>query len=148
MTNPFRYFPDSDTLEITLANGPASKTENAGIDGEHDNILFSYDNKERLVSITIDVASRAVNLSAITQNPENTIQGAASEIFTVSSLAKSWNISPRTIQKAIQTMSQSGITVGMQNAANEPIILTESDAAEIDLWRQQHPRGRPKTVET
>ena len=144
MKKPFMYFPDSDTLEITLAHGPVSKTENAGIDGEHDNILFSYDDQGRIVSITIDAATQAVNLSDITRNKENAIAGRASEIFTVSSLAKLWNISPRTIQKTVRSMLEAGIAVGVQNSAKGHIVLTEADAHKIDQWRKKHPRGRPK----
>ena len=144
MKEPFMYFPDSDTLEITLAHGPASKTENAGVDGEHDNILFSYDDQGRLVSITIDAATQAVNLSDITQNPENIITGQTSEMFTVSSLAKSWNISPKTIQKIIKSMAKAGIGVGLQNSA---IVLTEADVQKIDQWRKKHPQTHPKIVE-
>ncbi|MGA1198761.1 MAG: DUF2283 domain-containing protein [Candidatus Latescibacterota bacterium] len=148
MNKPFIYFPDSDTLEITLANGPASKTENAGADGEHDNILFSYDNQGRIISITIDVASQAVNLSNIIQNDQNIIDGSSSEIFTTSSLAKALNISQRTIQKTIKTMSESGIQIGIQNSVNGPIILRDSDARKIEEWRAKHLPGRPKTVHT
>ncbi len=147
MKEPFMYFPDSDTLEITLAQGLVSKTENAGVDGEHDNILFSYDDQGRLVSITIDAATQAVNLSDITQNPENTINGQASEIFTVSSLAKFWDVSPRTIEKIIKSMAKAGIGIGLQNSAKEHIVLTEADAQKIDQWRKEHPQTHPKTVD-
>ncbi len=147
MKEPFMYFPDSDTLEITLAQGLVSKTENAGVDGEHDNILFSYDDQGRLVSITIDAATQAVNLSDIIQNPENTINGQTSEIFTVSSLAKSWNVSPHTIKKIIKSMAKAGIGVGLQNSAKGHIVLTEADAEKIDQWRKEHPQTHPKTVD-
>ena len=147
MKESFMYFPDSDTLEITLAQGLVSKTENAGVDGEHDNILFSYDDQGRLVSITIDAATQAVNLSDITQNPENIITGQTSKMFTISSLAKSWNVSPRTIQRIIKSMTKAGIGVGLQNSAKEHIVLTESDAQKIDRWRKGHPQSPPKTVE-
>lgn len=141
---PFMYFPDSDTLEITLARGPVDKTENAGVDGEHDNILFSYDDQGRIVSITIDAATQAVNLSDITRNRENAIVGQASEIFTVSSLAKLWKISPRTIQKTVRSMLEAGIAVGVQNSAKGHIVLTEADAHKIDQWQKNHPRDHPK----
>ena len=144
MKKPFMYFPDSDTLEITLARGPVDKTENAGVDGEHDNILFSYDDQGRIVSITIDAATQAVNLSDITQNRENAIVGRASEIFTVSSLAKLWKISPRTIQKTVRSMLEAGIAVGVQNSAKGQIVLTEADAHKIDQWQKNHPHSHPK----
>lgn len=144
MKKPFMYFPDSDTLEITLARGPVSKTENAGVDGEHDNILFSYDDQGRIVSITIDAATQAVNLSDITRNRENAIVGQASEIFTVSSLAKLWKISPRTIQKTVRSMLEAGIAVGVQNSAKGQIVLTEADAHKIDQWQKNHPHSHPK----
>lgn len=147
MKESFMYFPDSDTLEITLAHGLVSKTENAGVDGEHDNILFSYDDQGRLVSITIDAATQAVNLSDITQNPENIITGQTSKMFTVSSLAKSWNVSPRTIQRIIKSMTKAGIGVGLQYSTKGHIVLTESDAQKIDRWRKGHPQSPPKTVE-
>ena len=144
MKKPFMYFPDSDTLEITLARGPVDKTENAGVDGEHDNILFSYDDQGRIVSITIDAATQAVNLSDITRNRENAIVGQASEIFTVSSLAKLWKISPRTIQKTVRSMLEAGIAVGVQNSAKGHIVLTEADAHKIDQWQKNHPHSHPK----
>ena len=147
MKEPFMYFPDSDTLEITLAPGLVSKTENAGVDGEHDNILFSYDDQGRLVSITIDAATQAVNLSDITQNPKNIITGQTSKMFTVSSLAKSWNVSPHTIQKIIKSMTKAGIRVGLQNSAKGHIVLTEEDAQKIDQWRKEHPQSQLKTID-
>lgn len=147
MNQTFMYFPDSDTLEITLADGPVSETGNAGVDGEHENILFSYDNQRRLKSITIDLASKSVDLSNILQNRQNIISGGPSEIFTISSLAKSWHISPRTIQKTIRSMSVAGIQIGIQNAPNAPIVLTDIDAQKIEQWRTKHPPGRPKVID-
>ena len=143
MKEPFMYFPDSDTLEITLAHGLVSKTENAGVDGEHDNILFSYDDQGRLVSITIDAATQAVNLSDITQNRKNIITGQTSE--NIHSIEPSKRISPRTaIQKIIKSMAKAGIGVGLQNSAKGDIILTEADAQKIDQWRKEHPQPNPK----
>lgn len=147
MSKPFMYFPDSDTLEITIANGPVSETENAGIDGEHDNILFHYDDRGRITSITIDSASQAANLSEILKDQQNIINKGPSAIFTVSTLAKLLDISPRTIQKTIKAMSKSGIQVGIQSNDKAPIVLTTDDANKIERWRATHRPGRPKAVD-
>jgi|GEM_PF-2846821 uncharacterized protein YuzE len=140
---PFMYFPDSDTLEITLANVTISETENVGVDGEHKHILFHYDSEGHIASITIDLASEFANISEIAGDDTNIVTGGPSEIFTVSSLAKKWGIQPRTIQKAIKAMTESGVQVGLQAGPNDPIVLTDEDAKQIQKWRDEHPRGRP-----
>ncbi len=46
------YFFKTDTLHITLSATPASGgAENAGADGEHRDIILSYNGRDKLVSI-------------------------------------------------------------------------------------------------
>lgn len=145
---PFEYFPDSDTLEITLANAPIIKTENAGTEGEHESILFHYDEDGRISSITIDLASQNANIKEITKTHENVISSEITQIYTVSTLSEKLGIKPRTIQKTIKTMQEAGINVGLQAEPNAPIILTNLDKDKIEKWRAEHPVGKPKTVQS
>ena len=143
--NPFRYYPDSDMLTIDLSQAPAS---GGGADAA-EGVVLLYDEKDRLVGIEIDNASKRVDLTDIKKNPAYIVDdsGGPVEILTVAELAERLEVGPRSIQKSIQTMQAAGIEVGLkstQKIPNAPILLTEEDIEAIQTWRQAHPRGRPK----
>ena len=135
------YFPDSDMLAINLSSAPAK----GGVSEVVEGILFSYDEEDRLVSIEIDAARKRVDLKDITANPPQIVDDSDGPIivYTVSELAKKWDVVPRTIQKTIQAMAEVGIEVGKKQGPTYPILLSKSDADEIRKWREKHTRGRP-----
>ena len=58
----FTYFPDTDTLSINISPNPTTGGgENAGVNGEDPDIIFSYDAQDRLVNITIEHASKCAD---------------------------------------------------------------------------------------
>ena len=139
------YFPETDTLHITLSSTPASGgAENAGSDGEHQDIILSYNDKDKLVSITIENASKGVDLNDILSGHAKILQGKIETIYSISELAAKLDITPRTLRNTIHSMRASGIDIGKQYGPTYPIILSEPDAQKIVQWRNEHPRGRPK----
>lgn len=136
-----QYFPDSDMLAITLSSAPAT----GGVSEVVEGVLFSYDEEDRLVSIEIDAARKRVDLKDITANPSQIVDDSDGPIivYTISELAKKWDVVPRTIQKTIQTMEEKGIQIGKKQGPTYPILLSESDADRIQKWREEHRRGRP-----
>lgn len=139
------YFPETDTLHITLSSTPASGgAENAGTDGEHQNIILSYNDKDKLVSITIENASKGVDLNDILSGHAKILRGKIETIYSISELAAKLDITPRTLRNTIHSMRASGIDIGKQYGPTYPIILSEPDAQKIVQWRNEHPRGRPR----
>jgi uncharacterized protein YuzE len=57
------YFADTDTLYIGLRDGPAVETEDLT-----EGVLVDYDASRQIVGITIDDASRQVNLAKLEIN--------------------------------------------------------------------------------
>ncbi len=145
------YFSEKDTLHITLSSAPASGgAENAGTDGEHQDIILSYNDKDKLVSITIENASKGVDLNDILSGHAKILHGKIETIYSISELAEKLDITPHTLRNTIRSMRDSGIDIGKQHGSTYPIILSEYDAQKIVQWRNEHPRGRPKlaSVET
>lgn len=145
------YFSETDTLHITLSSTPASGgAENAGTDGEHQDIILSYNDKDKLVSITIENASKDVDLNDILSEHAKILHGKIETIYSISELAEKLDITPHTLRNTIRSMRDSGIDIGKQYGPTYPIILSEPDAQKIVQWRNEHPRGRPKlaSVET
>ena len=145
------YFPETDTLHITLSSTPASGgAENAGTDGEHQDIILSYNDKDKLVSITIENASKGVDLNDILSGHAKILRGKTETIYSISELAAKLDITPRTLRNTIHSMRASGIDIGKQYGPTYPIILSEPDVQRIVQWRNEHPRGRPKlaSIET
>jgi hypothetical protein len=142
-----RYYPDSDMLVIALRDAPASGGGEDGAEG----VVFSYDDQDRLVFIEIDEASKRVDLTDILAAPENIVDdsGGPVTIYTVSELARQWDITPRALQKTLQAMSAAGIPVGRKHEKipNAPILLYPTDIDQIEQWRASHQRGRPKKRE-
>ena len=139
------YFPETDTLHITLSSTSASGgAENAGTDGEHQDIILSYNDKDKLVSITIENASKGVDLNDILSGHAKIVRGKIETIYSISELAEKLDITPRTLRNTIHSMRASGIDIGKQYGPTYPIILSEHDAQKIVQWRNEHPRGRPK----
>ena len=139
------YFPETDTLHITLSSTSASGgAENAGSDGEHPDIILSYNDKDKLVSITIENASKGVDLNDILSGHAKIVRGKIETIYSISELAEKLDITPRTLRNTIHSMRASGIDIGKQYGPTYPIILSEPDAQKIVQWRSEHPRGRPK----
>lgn len=139
------YFPETDTLHITLSSTPASgDAENAGTDGEHQDIILSYNDKDKLVSITIENASKDVDLNDILSEHAKILHGKIETIYSISELAEKLEITPRTLRNTIHSMRASGIDIGKQYGPTYPIILSEHDAQKIVQWRNKQPRGRPK----
>ena len=139
------YFPETDTLHITLSSTPASGgAENAGSDGEHQDIILSYNDKDKLVSITIENASKGVDLNDILSGHAKILHGKIETIYSISELAEKLDITPRTLRNIIHSMRASGIDIGKQYGPTYPIILSEPDTQKIVQWRNEHPRGRPK----
>jgi len=137
-----RYYPNTDMLNIDLSAASAS----GGGEEVAEGIVLLYDDTDRLVGIEIEDASKRVDLTDIASKPSNIIDdsGKPVEIYTVTELAKKWNLTSRTIQKTIRAMAEAGIRIGMQQGPNHPIILDEIDVQQIQKWRQEHPPGRPK----
>ena len=141
------YFPETDTLHITLSSTSASGgAENAGSDGEHQDIILSYNDKDKLVSITIENASKGVDLNDILSGHAKIVRGKIETIYSISELAEKLDITPRTLRNTIHSMRASGIDIGKQYGPTYPILLSEHDAQKIVQWRNEHPRGRPKLV--
>ena len=139
------YFPETDTLHITLSSTPASGgAENAGTEGEHQDIILSYNDKDKMVSITIENASKGVDLNDILSGHAKILHGKTEAIYSISELAAKLDITPRTLRNTIHSMRASGIDIGKQYGPTYPIILSEPDAQKIVQWRNEHPRGRPK----
>jgi len=140
----FHYFPSTDTLAITLRGVPAIGGEDVDED-----IVFSYDDEDRLVLIEIESASKRVDLADIIANPDHVYDGdeEVAEIFTVAEVAEKLGVGSRSIQKTIQAMKTAGGEVGLPSAAkvaNAPILLREEDVAAIEKWRTAHAHGRPR----
>lgn len=143
----FLYFPDTDTLEIDLTTKPATGgAMNAGWDGEDEDILLNVDDQGRIVSITIDRASKRVDLEQIKSEDRNIHLGEVTESFTVTGLARELNISRQAVLSIIKKMENTGHKVGKQDQPRGPIILSKKDAKAIEKWRTEHPNGRPASV--
>lgn len=139
------YFPETDTLHITLSSTPASGgAENAGADGEHQDVILSYNDRDKLVSITIENASTGVDLDDILSGRGKIVRGETEVIYSVSELAGKLDIIPRALCKLIQSMRASGIQVGKQRGPASPMILSEQDAQKIVQWRDEHPKDWQK----
>ena len=140
-----RYFPDSDMLNIDLSSAPAT----GGGEDMAEGITLFYDGRDRLVSIEIDNASKRVDLSEIQADPAHIVDDSGGPIisFSISELAREWRVTPRTIQKTVRAMAETGLRVGKQLGPAYPIILSQEDAGKIARWREAHKPGRPGKVE-
>jgi uncharacterized protein YuzE len=140
-----KYFPETDQLSISLSSTPAS----GGGSQISEGVWFFYDEKDKVVSIEFEFASKKIDLTDIKNNPKITMKESTKPILTqtVTELAKEWAVAPRTIQRVITKMTQAGKTVGKQLGPTYPIILYDADVQAIEQWRKKHPTGRPK-VET
>ena len=136
------YFPETDTLHITLSSAPASGgAENAGADGEHQDVILSYNDRDKLVSITIENASTGVDLNDILSGRGKIVRGETEVIYLVLELAEKLDITPRALREHIHSMRASGIEVGKQRGPTYPVILSEQDAQKIVRWRDGHPNA-------
>ena len=137
------YFPETDTLHITLSSTPASGgAENAGAEGEHQDMILSYNERDKWVSITIENASKGVDLNDILSGYGAIIRGKTEVIYSISELADKLDMTPRALRQIIQSMRASGIEVGEQQGGTYPLILSERDKKKIVQWRDEHPKGR------
>ena len=136
------YFPETDTLHITLSSAPASGgAENAGADGEHQDVILSYNERDKLVSITIENASTGVDLKDILSGHGKIVRGETEVIYSVSELAGKLDFVPGALREIIHSMRDSGIQVGKRRGPTYPMILSERDAQKIVQWRDEHPKG-------
>ena len=141
------YFPETDTLHITLSSAPASGgAENAGADGEHQDVILSYNERDKLVSITIENASTGVDLKDILSGRGKIVPGETEVIYSVSELAGKLDIVPGALREIIHSMRDSGIQVGKRRGPTYPMILSERDAQKIVQWRDEHPKGGQKSA--
>ena len=139
------YFPETDTLHITLSSAPASGgAENAGADGEHQDVILSYNERDKLVSLTIENASTGVDLKDILSGHGKIVRGETEVIYSVSELAGKLDIVPGALREIIHSMRASGIQVGKRRGPTYPMILSERDAQKIVQWRDEHPKGWQK----
>ena len=146
-TSPFRYYPDTDTLSIDISSNPATGGgENAGVEGEDQDIIFSFDSLDRLVNITIENASKRADLSQIADRA-TIVSGKGGGAHSVTSAAETLGVSRHTIHAIIKKMNKAGYSVGSQTKPNASIVLTDQDIEEIKKWRAAHPSGRPVTAE-
>ncbi|MDP6042155.1 MAG: DUF2283 domain-containing protein [Candidatus Latescibacteria bacterium] len=144
----FKYFPETDTLSIDLSNNPATGGAlNAGVDGEDEDMLLSVDKDGRITNITIERASSRVDLSSIKSDDANIIVGGGKISYTASGLARELGVSRHSIQTTLKRMQEAGHTLGVQDKASAPVILSEEDAQAIKKWRKAHPPGRPRAIE-
>lgn len=117
--------------------------ENAGVEGEDQDIIFSYDDKDRLVNITIENASKRADLSDIKSNNNSVLSGKGVGAYSITSVAKEMAVSRHTIHAIIKKMKDAGHKVGSQMTPNASIVLTHKDVDAIKKWRAEHPNGRP-----
>ena len=128
------YYPEVDMLTIDFVEG--ASTESAEVS---DGFVFNYDDNGRVVGMEIDNASRRVRLDDEIGLDVRVMGG----IYTVSMAATELGVCKRAVARTIQTMRDSGLTVGEQEKPTGAIILTEADLRAIKRWREEHPRGRP-----
>ena len=140
-----QYYPEDDVLTIDLTDGPAA----GGGEEVKEGILLFYDDRDRLVSIEIEAASKRVDLSHFNaMHPDIAEEDkGVQELLTISQLAERWSIDSRTLRKTIQSMAKAGVEVGNRMGSTNPILLTESDVAHINEWRSAHRPGRPAKTE-
>ena len=134
-----RYHPSSDMLNIEL-----SETRSVESEEVHEGFVFDFDADGRVVSIEVDQASARVNLELIKKDPASVVQPLPpydGELFTAGELAARLGLEKRTFNRIVQFMREAGKVVGLRP---DVPIYTEQDEATIDLWRKEHPRGRPK----
>lgn len=138
-----QYYTDSDMLIIDLSSEPAT----GGGEDVAEGVVFFYDDNDQIVSIEIDSASRRVDLRDIKKNPKNLVDdsGPPVIVWTLAMLAEEWGLQVRTLRRTIETMRAAGEAVGLQQAPNHPILLTDEDVTKVKVWRKAHPHGRQKT---
>ncbi len=59
------YFSDTDTLQINLSPAPSADTQ----DGPDEDLLLDFDAEKRLVSLTVEHASRRTDLERLRTSP-------------------------------------------------------------------------------
>ena len=135
------YSLDSDVLRIQLAKAPYEESEEV-LDG----VVIDFDKQGKILAIEIDGARERANLDQIVGNEEVIVDesGPPVQIYTVRELSSEFQVSPRTLQKTIQTMRSEGHDIGIKHGRTATTILSESDAARIRRWRQAHRPGRPR----
>ncbi len=138
------YYKDADQLKIWLTHGPAT----GGGEDVAEGITLFYDDQDRIVGIEINQASQRADMSVIARDPDHVKSGLQTGmIYTVPALADELGLAPRTLRRTIETMRATGQEVGLQQAPNAAIVLTEDDKAHIEQWRADHPWGRKKVEE-
>lgn len=145
MASLVTYSLDSDILRIQLAQAPYEESEEV-LDG----VVIDFDKHGKILAIEIEGARERANLEQIVGNEEVIVDesGPPVQIYTVRELATELQVSPRTLQKTIQTMRTEGHDVGINRGRTVTTILSESDAARIRRWRRAHKPGRPRVRQT
>ncbi len=137
-----KHYPESDMLYLGLA-------EAESVEGEEvtEGVVFHYDAENRIVSIEIDEASRRVNLKDISQTPELVVDDScpAERIYTTTEIAEQLGVTNFAVQKLRKAMKAAGIAVGIRPDLADS-LMSEEDLAKFRKWREEHPRGRPRTV--
>ena len=139
------YYPEDDMLYISLADA-----KGVGAEEVHEGFVFDFDAQNRVVSIEVEDASKRVDLRAIKADPalvHDHKDDGPGEIFTVAMLAEELKTTPRALQLVIKNMRAAGLEVGISQGSTTTTILSAEDVSRIQVWREEHPRGRPAKQE-
>jgi len=112
-------------------------------------IVFHYDKDKRIISIEIDEASHRVDLDGIHAHSE-LIAGDAGpprRVLTTAEVAAELGLTRFAVQKIRKAMKAAGMQLGIRPDLPDS-LLSEEDLAKIEIWRVEHPRGRPKRAAT
>ena len=139
-----QFYPDEDMLYVGLAD--VESIEGAEVT---EGVVFHYDAEGRLVSIEIDEASRRVNLEDIRRRSD-LVAGAAGpprRVLTTVEVAEELGVTPFAVQKIRKVMKEAGVEVGIRPDLPDSLLSPE-DLEKIRMWREEHPRGRPRKTAT
>lgn len=135
----FKYFSQSDMLDIALADKPSVESKEV-----HEGFVFDFDAEGKVVSIEIDCAKDRIDLEAIlAAGLVIDDSGPPQRIFTTSELAEEVGLTVFAVQKIRKAMKEAGIEVGIRPDLPDS-LMSEDDLARIQEWRESHPRGRPR----
>lgn len=145
----YLYYAETDILEIDLSGQPATGgVMNAGWDGEDEDILLNVNEQDQIVSITIENASKRVDLKLIKSDDGNVRVGKGKGAHSVPSVAEDLGLSRDSVDGIITAMRKAGYNVGYQANPEDLIVLTDEDVDAIKRWRDGHPKGRPVQEKT